>query len=327
MNKYKKLSVFLFTTILVIISAVFVGCNSKSDNYYPTGDGYYGNESSEDTAYAESEAVSERKIIYTINAQLTVEDVPESVSRANSLLKEGEWVQSSSEGISYSTIVYRVKTERLDEFMEGIKALGEVRSVQKESKDVSLDYYDSTLQKESLTKERERLSELLDKASSVSEFIQINERLTKIDKQLMELEGTLKNYDSLVEYSKVTVNFSKKGTAYVEPTFGETLAESYENGWEFAKKLIIGILVALPFIVVIGGIIVGVVFAVKAYRKKKGYVRFRNVAPNINRDAQPAAQPVRNGDDDSKPCNNEVPSVKEDSEDKPESECESNDDK
>lgn len=308
MNKYKKISVFLFVVIITVIASMLVGCSSKSDgsNYYPAGD-YYDGESfdSSDTTYAESDVVSERKIIYTVNAQLTVEDVVESVKQANALLQEGEWIQSSSEGTSYSTIVYRIKTERLDTFLEGIKALGEVRSIQKDSKDVSLDYYDNTLQKESLTKERERLSELLEKASGVSEFISINERLTKIDKQLMEIEGTLKNYDSLVEYSKITVNFSKKGTAYVEPTFGETLAESYENGWEFAKKLIIGILVALPFIIVIGGIIVGVVFAVKAYRKKKGYVPFRNVAPNnapkaVNNKVEeskdlPKAENVENG--------------------------------
>lgn len=285
MNKYKKIFVFLFIIITTVVVTLFVGCsNSASGDYYNPGENYAKGDSidSSDVTYAEGEGVSERKIIYTVTAQIIVENVSESVNNAEALLKEGEWIQSSSENSSYSTIVFRIKTDRLEEFIDAIKTLGDVSRTEKNSKDVSLDYYDNTLQKESLTAERTRLVELLEKASSVSEFIQINERLTKIDKQLMEIEGTLKNYDSLVDYSEVTVSFSVKGTSYEAPTFGEKLADGYESSWEFAKELIIGILVALPFIVVIGGIVIGIIFAVKAYRKKKGYVDFKRVPPVIN---------------------------------------------
>lgn len=281
MNKYKKILVFLFIIVLFVTTALFVGCNSSSDEFYPSGNGYYDEKytnSSTDMTFAEEESVSERKIIYTITARFTVDDVADAVKRANYLLNDDEWVQASSEEIDYSRMVFRIKTSRIDEFIESIKGIGELESLEKDSKDVSLDYYDNTLQKQSLLNEQARLNELLTVADSVSEIIQINERLTKIDKQLMEINGTLKEYDSLVEYSKVTVTFTKHGTAYVEPTFGETLAEGYKGGWEFAKSLIIGLLVALPFIIVIGGIIVGIIFAVKAIKKKRGYTPFRNIA-------------------------------------------------
>lgn len=281
MNKYKKFLVCLCITALLVTTAVFVGCNSASGDFYPSENGYYDEKytnSSADLTYAEEGSVSERKIIYTITARLSVDNVAEAVKKANNLLNADEWVQASSEEMDYSRMVFRIKTSRIDEFIESIKAIGELENLEKDSKEVSLDYYDNTLEKQSLLNEQTRLNELLTTADSVSEIIQINERLTKIDKRLMEINGTLKEYDSLVEYSKVTVSFAKRGTAYVEPTFGEILAEGYKDGWEFAKGLIIGLLVALPFIIVIGGIVVGIIFAVKAIRKKRGYTPFKNIA-------------------------------------------------
>lgn len=264
----KKLCIVL--VVVLLLTLVLVGCSSGAD-YYPGDFDYKGNgyeSESKDYIDDDSESVDvapDRKIIYKASTRLTVDDIKEASNTIKGKINADEWIESSSIESSYATFVFRIKSSRLDAFLNELEGIGEVSSTSVSSEDVSLSYYNNTVRKSTLEAEQARLISLMDEAS-VSEIITINTRLSEIETELKKIEGTLKKYDSLVDYSTVTVNLSTK-TVVQKETFGSKLLESMEGGLKFAEALTIFLLTALPFIIVIGGITILIVYLVKRHKK------------------------------------------------------------
>lgn len=269
----KKLCIIL--VLVLLLTLVFVGCSAGSyyPDEYPSGSVYDGKYNESSGAYDEidtsesGEASPDRKIIYTASTRLTVENIKEASSAVRAKLNADEWIESSSIESSYARFVFRIKSSRLEAFLNDLEGIGEVSSTSISSDDVSLSYYNNKVRKATLEAEQTRLISLMGEAS-VSEIITINKRLSEIETELKRIEGTLKNYDSLVDYSTVTVNIYTKTTVQKE-TFGSKLLDSMEGGLKFAEALVIFLLTALPFIIVIGGIVVLVIYLVKRHKKIK----------------------------------------------------------
>lgn len=264
----KKLCIVL--VVVLLLTLILVGCSSGAD-YYPGDYDYKGNgyeSESKDYIDEDSESVDvapDRKIIYKASTRLTVDDIKEASNTIKGKINADEWIESSSIESSYATFVFRIKSSRLDAFLNELEGIGEVSSTSVSSENVSLSYYNNTVRKSTLEAEQARLISLMDEAS-VSEIITINKRLSEIETELKKIEGTLKKYDSLVDYSTVTVNLSTK-TVVQKETFGSKLLESMEGGLKFAEALTIFLLTALPFIIVIGGITILIVYLVKRHKK------------------------------------------------------------
>ncbi len=268
----KKLCIVL--VVVLLLTLVLVGCSSGSD-YYPgdyeyKADGYDPSSESKDYISDESESTDvapDRKIIYTASTRLTVDNIKEASNTIKGKINADEWIESSSVESTYATFVFRIKSSRLDAFLNDLEGIGEVSSTSISSKDVSLTYYNNTVRKATLESEQSRLISLMTDAT-VSEIITINTRLSEIETELKEIDGILKKYDSLVDYSTVTVNMYTK-TVVQKETFGSKLLESMEGGLKFAEALTIFLLTALPFIIVIGGITILIVYLVKRHKKIK----------------------------------------------------------
>lgn len=264
----RKLCIVL--VVVLLLTLILVGCSSGAD-YYPGDYDYKGNgyeSESKDYIDEDSESVDvapDRKIIYKASTRLTVDDIKEASNTIKGKINADEWIESSSIESSYATFVFRIKSSRLDAFLNELEGIGEVSSTSVSSENVSLSYYNNTVRKSTLEAEQARLISLMDEAS-VSEIITINKRLSEIETELKKIEGTLKKYDSLVDYSTVTVNLSTK-TVVQKETFGSKLLESMEGGLKFAEALTIFLLTALPFIIVIGGITILIVYLVKRHKK------------------------------------------------------------
>ncbi|MDI9507947.1 MAG: DUF4349 domain-containing protein, partial [Bacillota bacterium] len=95
---------------------------------------------------------------------------------------------------------------------------------------------------------------------------------SEIDLLLGELQGDLNRYDSLIEYSTVTLTIraSKKAS---DASFGKRLANSLRNGFTavvtFLKYLLIGLAVILPAAIILGPVAVGIVVLRNFIKKKR----------------------------------------------------------
>lgn len=108
--------------------------------------------------------------------------------------------------------------------------------------------------------------------ASMNDMILINQRISEIDLLLGELQGDLNRYDSLIEYSTVTLTIRASKKASDAP-FGKRLANSLRNGFTavviFLKYLLIGLTVILPAAIILGPVAVGIVVLRNFIKKKR----------------------------------------------------------
>ena len=113
------------------------------------------------------------------------------------------------------------------------------------------------------------------------DILQINRRLSEIESELKQIQGTLNTYDSLIDYSKVTINFDTPTTVEKE-TFGSKLGDAYKVGLGVAENIFIFVLVVLPFAAVIGGIVVLSIFLSKKQKAKKKAIKTKESEEKLN---------------------------------------------
>lgn len=281
--KRKSIIIALALILVLAISVLAVGCSAGNDYVrYPEQE--FGNEPDKVELSERGETAPDRKIIYTASTYLTVEDLSKGVADVRAMLNSDEWVESSNLSAYSASMVVRIKSNRLESFLDGLKGVGTVKNSEINSKDVSINYYDNTVRKETLETEQARLIELLAKTENISDMLQINRRLSEIETELKEIQGTLNNYDSLIEYSKVTVSFDTPTTVQKE-TFGSKLGDAYKVGLTVAENIFIFVLVVIPFVVVIGGIVILSIYLSKKQKAKKKALKAKeaeekNIAEN-----------------------------------------------
>ncbi len=199
----------------------------------------------------------------------------------------GGYIETSNErglgiyggGSRSANIVFRIPSDKLEEFQGELENAGNLLSVDIRTDDVTEKYYDIEARLASLEAQRDRYMELLEKASSLDEIIVLDNALTDVLYQIESYTGTLNKYDSLTAYSTVTVNLQEVKDLTVideEPeTFGDRIilafvdsVEMLGNFFEGAVLVIVSVLpwIALPTVIVI---VILVCLKKKAKKAKK----------------------------------------------------------
>ena len=225
---------------------------------------------------------TDRKIIKTANMSAETKNFDEFLSIVEGYLSEkGGYIENKETNNNtdfagrkcYLTI--RIPEAELDGLM---KKIGENATVTYENicaNDVTDSYNDSQRQIEVLETEQERLLELLKKAESLDDILEIEARLTKIRYELSSYEQQLEEYDNSVSYSAISLNVSEVERETVAKTdsfltrvsdgFMSSLA-SIGNGF---ITLAIGFLSIIPYLLLIAVILLVAYFIVKAIIKRK----------------------------------------------------------
>lgn len=256
---------FLFVMLFLIIFSI--GCSSKigfdEENKNP------GEVENGDLEFKEEGSIN-RKVIYTINTALYTDNLNETVKSIRSSLNNDEWfdVENISNNSAYLEV--RIKSTRVDTFINGLESLGKISNFNRTGEDISLKYEDNMNMIAALENELARLNVLYENAS-VDEMIRINKRISEITTEINGLKGLLKNYDSLVDYSVIKISIKSKEQIY-ETSFGGKIKNTFKGAWNAVvnvlKALVLVIIAIIPFLVII--IPVGsVIIIIYSYRKKK----------------------------------------------------------
>jgi hypothetical protein len=220
--------------------------------------------------------VPERKIIYEVDASFDVADLDAAADTLKALVEGDEWFDQEIIRETRITYVIRIKTARLDTFTTALKNEFTVRSYSKIGNDISLEYQNSSNRVLALEAQLARLLVLYESAT-IEEMILINNQISDIEVELQELEGDLALFDSLVDYSVVTVDLYG-GTVATKSPFFNRLGNAFVTGFKaiitFFDGLIIVLATASPFLILIAaiGITIGLIVkknAAKARLKKE----------------------------------------------------------
>lgn len=108
------------------------------------------------------------------------------------------------------SMTVRVPASALDDFVGAVAGYGKVVSVSHSSKDVTDAVVDADARLKNLHALRTRLRTLLEKASNVSEILEIEKELSRIQSEIDSMEGRRANLQNQIDYSQVRLDIKQK---------------------------------------------------------------------------------------------------------------------
>lgn len=235
----------------------------------------------EEDGSGESVLVSDnRKLIKNVDISAETENMKEMLQNVNDRIAEyGGYAEYASVYAGYANIRARIPSDRLDAFVSNVAEMSNVTNKTESAEDITLQYVDTKSRVESLRIEQDRLNELLADADSIDTVIALESRLSEVRYELQSYESQLRTYDNLVDYSTVQININEVKTyaPHVEATRWEKMTrgfvESMYGVGEGFLDFIVGLIIALPFLIVWAIIIFVIVLIVriiiKSNKKKR----------------------------------------------------------
>ncbi|MBU0666119.1 MAG: DUF4349 domain-containing protein [Nanoarchaeota archaeon] len=153
---------------------------------------------------------------------------------------------------SYIQGYYQIKvdTEKYSAIVTQLKELGEVTSFNENARDITGSYTNVELELEVEKERLKRYQEMYDDAKEISDKIDLNDRIFNQERTIKYLEDSLKNMDSKVDYSTISVNMQEEQSGYMNVILVKfsTLVKNLVNSINTLLKLLF---VLLPWAVII----------------------------------------------------------------------------
>ncbi len=207
----KRFFQYLCICLLSILCVLFVGCGANGAQNYSSAP-ETGNDVGDKTQSVTISNPLNRKIVYTVRLQADCEDVKDAKGKLDEKCTTlGGYIEYNSEDYAegkctYAYITYRVPTDKLNDFIAQAEKSGEITSKSVDTTDITTAYVNASAQKTALETRKAALQALLnDTAVSASDRITIINEISKVDTELQSIELLLTQYDSMVDYSTVTV--------------------------------------------------------------------------------------------------------------------------
>lgn len=230
---------------------------------------------------ATGEADQPQKIIRTASFTLKTAAFEETLAGLNALTAQYggrvaylyQYGDAESGEARTATLTLRIPAEQLDDFLAGAGEVGRVTSLTQERQDVTESYYDTQSRLETQQAKMERLRALMDSAKNVSDLIEIESAVADTQYTIDSYTGRLKNYDNQVEESTVRVTLQEVRVAQSEDAglgrrIVEGLKDSLTEGWEFFRDMLVAVLALLPWLIVVGVVVLVVVKIRKNHQKR-----------------------------------------------------------
>lgn len=232
------------TVIIAILTLIFTvslfGCNNSYDKVGGATNGG-------DVIISSAD----RKISYYVNIDMTVEDIAKIKETLSEKTEEfGGYIERSSDSyskdqISDSQTVYRIPTDKINDFLKLLDGKGKINGKNVVTNDFTNGYVSAEAKKASLINRKTMLSDLLlDTSLTATDKINLIDEISKVDQQIQEIEILLANYDSMADYSTISVNL-------------------------YVKAPVTGVIVPLVIIFVTPAIVLSAIFIPKKIKAKK----------------------------------------------------------
>lgn len=191
--------------------------------------------------------------------------------RVESLSRNGD---AAAGEMRSASLTLRIPVDRLDDFLSGAESVGRVTALTEEQEDVSENYYDMEARLQTQQAKMERLRAMMTQAETVSELIELENAIAETQYSLDSYTGSLRHYDSRIEESAVRVTVREIAVSESqEATLGQRmtagLRSSLAAGGRFLLDALVFLMAALPWMAVVG-VIVLVIVCVRRKKRKDG---------------------------------------------------------
>lgn len=254
----------LFSLILLFF---FAGCQSESDRDHvamPDHTEVSRAAASSSESLDASEPVN--KLIKEGRVNFRTDDINVTRATINAAVDEfdayisADREQQRSDRLT-ATVVIRVPAEHFDRFLaSATHGVGGFESKEINVRDVTEEFVDAGARLKTKKELEVRLVNLLDRANSVSEIVEVEGQLGALRSDIESIEGRLQYLNDRVRFSTLTLSFYQ---VQAESTYTLSFIDGFKNGWGLFVEFLFLLVNLWPFILI--GI--GTVFGVKYYRK------------------------------------------------------------
>ncbi len=179
-----------------------------------------------------------------------------------------DWYYSDhykTRGTLEAYISCRIPTKNYPAFMEGLGNYGKIVAKDSTVENISQKYNDTSTKIESLKIQEERLLDMLDKAVTIEEMLNIEDRLEEVRYEINRLETDIRHMDMDVAYSYVDVRLTevmeytrdevptKKNTFF--DRLKNTFADSADGFLGFCEEALFAVILLAPYVIIIAVIL------------------------------------------------------------------------
>ena len=224
-----------------------------------------------------------RKWIITIDMNVETDDLDLLMTNLDQKIDAlGGYVEDQTihNGSNYASRRYRsanltirIPDENVDQFTTDLSGLANVVSQNLRREDITLKYVATSSRVTALETEEARLLELLSKAETMEDLLEIEARLTDVRYELENHASQLRLYDNQVDYATIYLNIDEvqEYTPVEEPAFFERIRNTFSDALEGVGDGIVNITVFLvgnsPYLLVYCGLGIAIGLLVRRSRK------------------------------------------------------------
>jgi len=284
----KRNIIALLVSVLLLLGLVGCGASAKAEDsmeiapdydymengYGAVADGMVKEEASE-SGTTNAALPENRKLIQTVNMNVETEDLDGVLQQIDERIAQlGGYVESSNvyNGSAYGASRYRsasmtvrIPAKDLNAFVDRVGEVTNIVSSRKTVDDVTLSYVATESRMKALQTEEARLLELLAQAETMEDLLTVESRLTDVRTELEEVTSALRVFDNQVDYATIHLEIEevKEYTEVREPEtvwqrIGAGFTKSLKGVGNFLKELFVFLIVASPYLVLVGVIALGV---------------------------------------------------------------------
>lgn len=205
------------------------------------------------------------KIIKTGAMEFQVSALELTKARVDSVLNsfggyyEQEQFHSYGNSISYS-LQLRIPNSKFDALIDVFEnGIGDLKSKNIRAKDVTEEYVDLNIRLENNLAYLDQYKVILQKARSVKEILEVQEKIRRIEEEIDSKKGRLKYLDDKVKYSTLDLELNEliKAERSDYPRFTTRLGNAFSNGFQSFLSFIIGLINLWPFLLLFLLLILG----------------------------------------------------------------------
>ena len=236
-----------------IITAIFTNCNQSPDSEmaYVAGE----MESIPESITEENTDIDNRKLIREGWIEFETDQIDSARNRINLAVKKyNAYISNEREGLEYDRfsvqLAIRIPSKNFDAFLsEATRGVEKFDDKHISVKDVTEEFLDQEARLKTKKELENRYLQLLDKAKTVKEILEIEKELATLRADIESAEGRLKYLSNQVSFSTLQVRFYK--LIPEETSYGNKFSDGFINGWNNLVLFFIGLINIWPFILLI----------------------------------------------------------------------------
>ncbi|TCO80011.1 DUF4349 domain-containing protein [Marinisporobacter balticus] len=230
---------------------------------------------------------SERKVIKNAFVYLDIENYDEKFNEIVKIIEVvGGYIENSNtnykdynaeKSLVNGNITIRIPEKHFIHILEKIKKIGIVTNLGIDGNDITQQYRDTVNEIENLKIQEKRLREIMNKAKSVKDVLEVEREFTRVRGQINQMTGNIKRWDDLTSLSTIEISLNEiiPKDKKIGPVNSNTIDQAKKafiktinHIMEFVEKSFIVFVSILPIVFIIGVIGIPVIWYIIKRTKK-----------------------------------------------------------